>query len=163
MCQIQAAPSAMYAGVPSVSNVRKPDRRNSARNVRTGTPGCSVVGAPWAFRGTPMKQTWGHRSSKKASRIFRVQAQRSTFPGERLCLVPLQQLVPIFRSSRCLAAHTFTNFGKSRALARVIILVPLFDLKSQRRVASLGAGTSDRQHQKRRISLQSLCRVRNEI
>ena len=39
-------------------------------------------------------------------------------------------LVPTFRSSGSIAAPTFTNFGKSRALANLLILVPLIGLKS---------------------------------
>jgi peptide/nickel transport system substrate-binding protein len=38
--------------------------------------------------------------------------------------------VPTFRSSCSIAAPAFTNFGKSRALANLLILVPLIDLKS---------------------------------
>ena len=38
--------------------------------------------------------------------------------------------MPTFRSSCSIAAPTFTNFGKSRALANLLILVPLIDLKS---------------------------------
>ena len=164
MCQIQAAPSAMYADVPSVSNVRKPDRRNSARTLERGHQGPlfrrrRTLSVPRH----PNETNLGPPLAQKSEPYFQSSGTAFNVRGERLCLVPLQQLVPTFRSSRCLAAHTFTNFGTSRALARVIILVPLFDLKSQRRVASLGAGTSDRRHQKRRISLQSLCRVRNEI
>src|SRR6516164_10635241 len=37
--------------------------------------------------------------------------------------------VPTFRSSCSIAAPTFTNFGKSWALANLLILVPLFYLK----------------------------------
>src|SRR3569832_2095003 len=36
------------------------------------------------------------------------------------------QLVPTFRSSCSVAARTFTNFGKSWALANLLILVPLY-------------------------------------
>ena len=39
------------------------------------------------------------------------------------------QLVPTFRSSCYIAAPTFTNFAKSWALAKILILVPLFYLK----------------------------------
>src|SRR5579872_2967739 len=37
-----------------------------------------------------------------------------------------QALVPTFRSSCSIAAPTFTNFGKSWALANLLILVPLY-------------------------------------
>ena len=40
------------------------------------------------------------------------------------------RLVPTFRSSCSVAAPTFTNFGKLWALANLLILVPLIDLKS---------------------------------
>src|SRR6516164_6415713 len=38
-------------------------------------------------------------------------------------------LVPTFRSSCSIAVPTFTNFGKLRALANLLVLVPLFYLK----------------------------------
>jgi len=37
--------------------------------------------------------------------------------------------VPTFRSSCYIASSTFTNFGKSWALAKILIPVPLFYLK----------------------------------
>src|ERR1700722_17145031 len=37
-----------------------------------------------------------------------------------------QHLVPTFRSSCSIAAPTFTNFGKSWALANLLFLVPLY-------------------------------------
>jgi peptide/nickel transport system substrate-binding protein len=45
-------------------------------------------------------------------------------------ILRLAALVPTFRSSCSIAAPAFTNFGKSRALANLLILVPLIDLKS---------------------------------
>src|SRR4029077_18417395 len=45
-------------------------------------------------------------------------------------ILRLAGLVPTFRSSCSIAAPAFTNFGKSRALANLLILVPLIDLKS---------------------------------
>jgi hypothetical protein len=39
-------------------------------------------------------------------------------------------LVPTLRSSCSIAAAAFTNFAKSWALANLLILVPLIDLKS---------------------------------
>ena len=39
-------------------------------------------------------------------------------------------LVPTFRSSCSIAAPAVTSFGKSWALANLLILVPLIDLKS---------------------------------
>src|SRR6516225_9863525 len=45
-------------------------------------------------------------------------------------ILRLADLVPTFRSSCSIAAPAFTNFGKSWALANLLILVPLTDLKS---------------------------------
>jgi len=45
-------------------------------------------------------------------------------------ILRLAALVPTFRSSCSIAAPAFTNFVKSRALANLLILVPLIDLKS---------------------------------
>ena len=39
-------------------------------------------------------------------------------------------LVPTFRSSGSIAGPTFTNFEKLGALANLLVLVPLIDLKS---------------------------------
>src|SRR5579871_66263 len=55
-------------------------------------------------------------------------------------------LVPTFRSSSYISATLFTNFGKPWALAVLMILVPLFDLKSLKELAAYGAGTSDRRY-----------------
>src|SRR5690348_4249931 len=40
-----------------------------------------------------------------------------------------------------------TNFGSKGALASILILVPLIDLKFLRELAANGAGTSNRRHQ----------------
>src|SRR5579872_6355036 len=57
-------------------------------------------------------------------------------PGSGACLAFIERgnshcdlltsLVPTFRSSCSIAAPTFTNFGKSWALANLLILVPLY-------------------------------------
>src|SRR5215469_11950522 len=58
-------------------------------------------------------------------------------------------LVPAFRTSCYIAAHSCTNFGKQKGTSKFMIPVPLFDLKSLIVWAAPGAGTSNRRHRLR--------------
>ena len=79
---------------------------------------------------------------RDASHLYEVErrVEHAARPGFRIMelqLSPTQKermshpppLVPTFRSSCYIAAPTLTNFGKSWALANILILVPLFYLK----------------------------------